>query len=482
MATIPGVVADQPVVIEWGNSVAAELNNECIKRNGTRVMTAALTLVNANPTDDNHATRKKYVDDIVLPKTGGTITGALTVNGLLTANAQILISDALPTAANHATRKDYVDDVRNDCVAITGDTMTGTLGINPTAASTCLLLRSQATGTGGALVNAPNIGFYNNTTAIRYGYIQASSGSLYLVSETGDVTLNSGGGQVRSSDAIYAAGASRFRGDTISVLGTGGYSHCQFYASSTSVDTIGSRNGYVGIANGHMHLRNEGTNSHMYMSSDGYQLWATGVPGAVSSGGLSAYEKMRLDDSGVLMVGKTSSGLTVEGVSIFGGGAINVCQNNPGGTVPLALNYLNSSDNHWFIQFARNGTTVGRIEQVGTTGAAMVSGSDYRMKTVVGPINNAIERIKALKPYRVTWNGDPSRGETDAFLAHEVEPVVPEAVSGTKDAVTGPPEDADDPPEGTPIMQGMAYEKLIAVTVAALQNVIGRVEALEGVA
>jgi hypothetical protein len=50
---------------------------------------------------------------------------------------------------------------------------------------------------------------------------------------------------------------------------------------------------------------------------------------------------------------------------------------------------------------------IGRIEQVGTTGSALVSGSDRRMKTVVGPIDNAIERVKALKPYRVTWDGDP---------------------------------------------------------------------------
>jgi len=79
---------------------------------GGDTMTGALELPAANPTTDNQATRKAYVDTQVATKisqtqgdarylqlTGGTLSGQLT---LPTSN---------PTADNHATRKAYVDNV-----------------------------------------------------------------------------------------------------------------------------------------------------------------------------------------------------------------------------------------------------------------------------------------------------------------------------------------------------------------------------------
>ena len=57
----------------------------------------------------------------------------------------------------------------------------------------------------------------------------------------------------------------------------------------------------------------------------------------------------------------------------------------------------------------------------------------------------------------------------DGFLAHEVT-AVPEAITGTKDEV-----DADN----KPIYQGIDQSKLVPLLVAALQEAIGRIEALE---
>lgn len=85
-----------------------KLGNYLPKSGGT--MTGALTL-NGAPTANLHAATKKYTDDIVssaktelntkignyLPKSGGTMTGALTLNGV-------------PTADLHAATKKYVDD------------------------------------------------------------------------------------------------------------------------------------------------------------------------------------------------------------------------------------------------------------------------------------------------------------------------------------------------------------------------------------
>jgi hypothetical protein len=63
-------------------------------------MRGELTLINSDPTNDNHAARKKYVDDqdaLQVTKTGDTMSGALT------------LPNSDPTDGNHATRKTYVD-------------------------------------------------------------------------------------------------------------------------------------------------------------------------------------------------------------------------------------------------------------------------------------------------------------------------------------------------------------------------------------
>ena len=56
------------------------------------------------------------------------------------------------------------------------------------------------------------------------------------------------------------------------------------------------------------------------------------------------------------------------------------------------------------------------------------------------------------------------------FLAHEVQTVVPEAVSGYKDQV-------DD--DGNPVIQGLDQSKLVPLLTAALQEAIAKIETLE---
>ena len=71
-------------------------------------------------------------------------------------------------------------------------------------------------------------------------------------------------------------------------------------------------------------------------------------------------------------------------------------------------------------------------------------------------------RIKNLKPKRFNFKEDDKT--IDGFLAHEVSSVVPEAVTGEKDATE---------------MQQLDYSKLVTLTIAALQEEIAKREALE---
>jgi hypothetical protein len=120
------------------------------------------------------------------------------------------------------------------------------------------------------------------------------------------------------------------------------------------------------------------------------------------------------------------------------------------------------------VGFFRNATQVGSIALTGSATAYNTS-SDYRLKENIEPIQGATNRILQLKPSRFNFIVDPDH-TVDGFIAHEAQAVVPECVTGTKDAV-----DAD----GNPVYQGIDQSKLVPLLTAALQEAIGRIETLE---
>ena len=80
----------------------------------------------------------------------------------------------------------------------------------------------------------------------------------------------------------------------------------------------------------------------------------------------------------------------------------------------------------------------GEVGQIVTNGSATAynTSSDYRLKTAVTYDWDATSRLKKLKPARFAWIADGDDAvPVDGFLAHEVQDVVPEAISGTKDAM-----------------------------------------------
>ena len=83
-------------------------------------------------------------------------------------------------------------------------------------------------------------------------------------------------------------------------------------------------------------------------------------------------------------------------------------------------------------------------------------------------MTGASARVQALNPVNFEWIADGTR--VDGFLAHEAQAVVPEAVTGTKDAV-----DAD----GNPEYQGIDQSKLVPLLTAALQEALTKIDALE---
>jgi hypothetical protein len=119
-------------------------------------------------------------------------------------------------------------------------------------------------------------------------------------------------------------------------------------------------------------------------------------------------------------------------------------------------------------QFFRDTTQVGNIS-VTTTATAYNTSSDYRLKENVVPLTGAADRLNQLQVHRFNFIADPGK-TVDGFIAHEAQAVVPECVTGTKDEV-------DD--EGNPVYQGIDQSKMVPLAVAAIQECIKRIEALE---
>ena len=181
-------------------------------------------------------------------------------------------------------------------------------------------------------------------------------------------------------------------------------------------------------------------------------------------------EQMRLNSSGTLFIGATSSPNGTQRLVLTADGNA--------GTEPLLINELragNSSENA--IRFYRNGSQVGTI----TTNASNTSyntSSDYRLKENIAPMTGALAKVQQLKPCTYTWKVDGSVGQ--GFIAHELAEVVPQAVTGEKDAV-----DKD----GKIKPQGIDTSFLVATLTAAIQELKAEldatkaeVQALKGVA
>ena len=119
----------------------------------------------------------------------------------------------------------------------------------------------------------------------------------------------------------------------------------------------------------------------------------------------------------------------------------------------------------------RFGTTSGVCGSItgNGTNSAFNSSSDYRLKENDVRISDGISRVKQLRPIRFNWKSDSSTTQ-DGFFAHEVSPVVPESVTGEKDAPI------DEIGAG---YQMIDHSKLVPLLTAALQEAIAEIETLK---
>ena len=203
--------------------------------------------------------------------------------------------------------------------------------------------------------------------------------------------------------------------------------------------------------------------------------------------GTTLDESMRIKNGGNVLVGTTNQSPaegTGVGVRLGSNGTSQFSSNGDSG---VSVN--RTGDNGNVMTFRRDGNLRGRIAVDGNS-TSYVTSSDYRLKENVNYNFDATSRLKQLKPARFNFIADADT-TVDGFLAHEVSSIVPEAISGKKDAMFAEVlyVDEDEIPDGkkvgdvrTPSQinpQGIDQAKLVPLLVKTIQELEARITALE---
>jgi len=468
-----------------------------------------------------------------MPKAGGAFTGAVTTNstidgrdvaadGVLATNALPKSGGALTGAVTTNSTFDGVDIATRDSVLTT-----------TTNTANAALPKAGGAVTGNVTFGDNNKAIFGAGSDLQVyhdgggSYVSNATGILRLQGKAGEnsISLNPDGAvelyhnNVKKIETT-ATGAditgtltsdgldvTRSGNGTIAILQTSGSHGFEFTAPSSTALQIASKQGSKNIdlwantlsfsaggaasmridANGNVGIGatpstggntqlivKAGTNQNLEVETSGGKLRLSALNDARSANVPIQFTSTSFEFvSGEIKVNHTNNIMSLlnpamiqvktnsskNGIKTEVSNADYVCY---GGTTSVA--------NGYYFAFMSNSSNsqIGNIYCT-TSGVAYNTSSDYRLKENVVYDWDATTRLKQLKPARFNFIADANT-TVDGFLAHEAQEVIPECVTGAKDAV-------DD--DGAAVMQGIDQSKIVPLLVKTILELEARITALE---
>ena len=292
----------------------------------------------------------------------------------------------------------------------------------------------------GAGVTVGNDG--NGSGTVKYAFSTSAA-------ERAFISLNGGSGEMRYSagyagyggfSTFYTVGSERMRIDSIGLVGIGttplndSSLQVQLNAGSGAARYFAvNKAGNYGVVFGY---DNSNDRAEINVVANAPLAFRT-----------NNTERARIDASGNLLVGTTSTALSTTGMYIEPLGRINI----------------GATGSSTYMGFYVNGSIVGSISTNGTITAYNTS-SDVRLKDNITDADDAASLIDAIQVRKFDWKADGSH-QRYGFVAQELVTVAPEAVSQ--------PEDPEE-------MMGVDYSKLVPMLVKEIQSMRLRLAQLEG--
>jgi hypothetical protein len=342
----------------------------------------------------------------------------------------------------------------------------GNVGIGTSSPAQKLqVLAVNGTGFVGAAIQ-------NNNSNVGIAGVQFSSDATYFKAAIGLLRSNANGvgslvfyNDSNTDAADWATTDEKMRIDSSGNVGIGSTSPTSVFSNYKSLYLNGSSGSAIQMQYGGSLASN--------IVADGNALYLQNITAITfNTGGTgTGTERARIDSSGNLLVGTTSTSVTSGGYNFL---------INDGGT-GYATGYIGHitgcPSGYAYLNFKYAGTTIGTITQNGTTGVLYNLTSDYRLKDNQQPLTGAKDFVMALQPKK--WQWWDGSGEGVGFIAHEFMEVAKYSGNGKKDAVDsdGKPVYQSIQPSSSEVMANLV--SFIQEQQALIQSLTTRITALE---
>jgi hypothetical protein len=268
---------------------------------------------------------------------------------------------------------------------------------------------------------------------LEYGASSTATNNWHVGSE--------GDGSFRFYNGVFGSGSERMRIDSSGNVGIGTSSpEAQLHVKNGGGNSISILGQY-----------GTGTKAQIAAYSNQVDISAYNGTNDIMTFTTGGSERMRIRANGQVLINQTS---------IIG--SDNAYLQATGGSVtPVALK--GGTNNYFMAFYNTSNSLIGSI--TGSTGSITYynTTSDYRLKENVNYTWDATSQLKQLKPAKFNFIADPDN-TVDGFIAHEVQEVVPHAVTGEKDGKE---------------MQVIDHSKLVPLLTASLQEALKRIDSLE---